>query len=174
MRRSGSRQRDDFRVRLDPYFRSVPEHESNDLLRGSDRVLLAERAVLSERIHDLRSRVDVHREILELMEARLATEQRLLREIDELQDKSPQLRLERLDRQLRGRRLQEVAVEVLRRRQGEGAVIHYRDWFALIRAEGFEVAGKDPVNTFLTNLNRADPVEPVGDRSGLYRLERSA
>jgi hypothetical protein len=48
--------------------------------------------------------------------------------------------------------------------------VHYREWFALVQAEGFEVAGRDPVNTFLTNIARASAVEPVGSRSGLYRI----
>jgi hypothetical protein len=33
-----------------------------------------------------------------------------------------------------------------------------------------EVAGRNPLNTFLTGIGRTDAVEPVGQRSGLYRL----
>lgn len=79
------------------------------------------------------------------------------------------MRLERLDRELRGRRLRQVAVEVLRRR-GNADAVHYREWFALVRADGWEIRGRDPLNTFLTELGRTDGVERVGQRTGLYRL----
>jgi hypothetical protein len=112
----------------------------------------------------------MHREVLQDLEQQLAHEERLLREIEELADRRPQLRLERLDRQLKGRRLQEVAVEVLRRRIGHDQTVHYREWFALLRAEGYEISGRDPVNSFLTGIGRAPGVERVGSRTGLYRV----
>jgi RecB family endonuclease NucS len=112
--------------------------------------------------------------MLEQLEVELSSKQRLLREIEELTDRRPQLRLERLDRQLKGRRLQEVAVEVLRQRAGVDAIIHYREWFGWLRAEGYEVSGRDPLNTFLTSVGRAHGVERVGQRTGLYRLAPSA
>ena len=106
----------------------------------------------------------MHREMLEHLERQLAHEEHLLHEIEELADRRPQLRLERLDRQLRGRRLQEVAVEVLRRRIGHDQAVHYREWFSLLRAEGYEIPGRDPVNSFLTGIGRASNVERVGSR----------
>jgi hypothetical protein len=142
----------------------------NDLVSRSDRILDRERRSVLRRVHELRRRSATHREVLEHLEQQLAQEERLLREIEELSDRRPQLRLERLDRQLKGRRLQEVAVEVLRRRIGHDQTIHYREWFALLRAEGYEVSGRDPVNTFLTGISRAAGVERVGSRTGLYRV----
>lgn len=150
----------------------VPSEKDSELVMCSDRVLSGERGALIGRVDELQRRIDLHRGVLEQLEGQLVSEKRLLREIEELQDRRPQLRLERLDRQLKGRRLQEVAVEVLRRRAGADAVVHYREWFSLLQAEGFEVAGRDPVNTFLTNVNRAQSVERVGERSGLYRLAK--
>jgi hypothetical protein len=143
---------------------------TNDLVAASDEMLEAERAVLMERMADLQGRIALHRGIFEHLAELLANDQRLLREIEELQDRRPQLRLERLDRELKGRRLQEVAVAVLRRRAGADAVVHYREWFSMLQAEGFEVGGRNPINTFLTNVNRSASVEPIGERSGLYRL----
>lgn len=140
-----------------------------DLVSYSDRLLERERRALIERVADLTRRLELHRGIVEQLEADLATDERLLREVEELTDRRPQLRLERLDRQLRGRRLQEVAVEVLRRRDA-GDAIHYRDWFTLVRAEGWEVGGRDPLNTFLTEVGRAEGVERVGSRTGMYRI----
>lgn len=147
---------------------------ASELVGCSDRVLEEERSALAERIEQLRSRVELHRAVFEALTEQLANEQRLLREIEELQDRRPQLRLERLDRELKGRRLQEVAVDVLRRRAGADAVVHYREWFSMLQAEGFEVGGRNPVNTFLTNVNRSTAVRRVGERSGLYRLAKTA
>lgn len=144
---------------------------SSDLVAHSDALLQRERGAMIERVHQLSRRVEMHQVLLEQLEVELAIEQRLLREIEELDDRRPQLRLERLDRQLRGRRLQEVAVEVLRRRLGTDQSVHYREWFALMRGEGYEVAGRDPLNTFLTGVGRADGVERIGRRSGFYRLK---
>jgi hypothetical protein len=143
---------------------------ASDLVVYSDRALDDERGALNERIDQLQLRLELHRSVFERLSEQLASEQRLLREIEELQDRRPQLRLERLDRELKGRRLQEVAVEVLRRRGGVDAVVHYREWFSMLQAEGFEIGGRNPVNTFLTNVNRSSSVQRVGERSGLYRL----
>ena len=145
----------------------MPDVPPSDLAAKSNAVLERERRRLIESVSDRERRVELHRRLLEQLELELASDERLLREIEELTDRRPQLRLERLDRQLRGRRLQEVAVEVLRRRRDDA--IHYREWFALVRAEGWEISGRDPLNTFLTEIGRADGVERVGSRSGLYR-----
>lgn len=142
---------------------------TEDLVRYSDRLLERERRGLIERVGDLGRRLELHREIVSQLEADLATDERLLREVEELTGCRPQLRLERLDRQLRGRRLRDVAVEVLRRR-GEADAIHYRDWFTLVRAEGWEIAGRNPLNSFLTEVGRAEGVQRVGSRTGMYRV----
>jgi hypothetical protein len=136
----------------------------------SDKLLHGERIVLLEGVADLTRRAALHRLLLEQLELELAAQTRLLSEIEELMDLRPQLRLERLDRQLRGRRLQEIAVEILRSRAADRRPVHYREWFAYLRAEGYEVAGRDPLATFLTQVSRADGVERVGVRRGLYRL----
>lgn len=150
--------------------RSGSGGDVTDLAVASDRVLGKERRRLVRSIEELRARTEIHREMLESMEEQLAREERLLREVEELSDRRPQMRLERLDRQLRGRRLQEVAVEVLRLEHRTDEPIHYRQWFSLLRSHGFEVLGKDPLNSFLTAASRAEGVEPIGSRSGLYRL----
>lgn len=141
----------------------------DDLVACSDAVLERERRTLIDRLAQAERRVETHRAIVEQLEEQLATDQRLLREIEELTDRRPQMRLERLDRELRGRQLREVAVDVLRLR-GNGDAVHYREWFGLLRAEGWEIRGRDPLNTFLTELGRTDGVERVGQRTGLYRL----
>ena len=142
----------------------------SDLVNVSDRILRSEHATLTARLRALGRRLELHRGIVHELEVELAVLQRLLREIDELSDRRPQLRIERLDKQLKGRRIQEVAIELLRRRIEPEEVVHYRDWFGMLTAEGFEIAGRDPLNTFLTSVGRADGVVRLGKRSGLYRL----
>jgi hypothetical protein len=80
------------------------------------------------------------------------------------------MRIEQLDHRLRGRRLLEVAVELLANHAGSGVPIHYRAWFVLVQDAGHQIGGKDPLGTFLAQVNRAPEVEPVGHRSGLYQL----
>ena len=49
-------------------------------------------------------------------------------------------------------------------------VIHYREWFDLIRECGYQINGRDPLSTFLAQLNRSAAIESTGPRSGRYRL----
>jgi hypothetical protein len=84
--------------------------------------------------------------------------------------REPQLRLDEAHLRLRGRRLEEVALKVLTEERGPEAEVHYREWFELLRQKGFLVAGKEPVNTFLAQINRSGAIEKVGHRSGRYRL----
>jgi hypothetical protein len=72
--------------------------------------------------------------------------------------------------ELRGRRLREVAVQILRQRRAPGEVVHYRDWYELVIGAGVRVAGKDPLATFLTQVSQAAEVKSERPRSGLYRL----
>lgn len=51
--------------------------------------------------------------------------------------------------------------------------LHYREWYELLRAEGFRVAGKDPLAVFLTQLNRS-PVVRKGTQAGVYTLDLDA
>jgi hypothetical protein len=89
--------------------------------------------------------------------------------MDEMLGIASQLSLE-APCELRGQKLQEIAVELLRKKKGAGVEVHYRDWFELLLQAGVRVAGKDPLGSFLTQISRADSVESVRPRSGLYRL----
>ena len=46
-------------------------------------------------------------------------------------------------------------------------------WFTALLAAGYEVAGKDPLAVFLTQLGRS-PVVRRGTQSGVYELDRAA
>lgn len=132
--------------------------------------LLAERQGLLGRIEQTREQIEGMRKIVEELERRLGQDEHVLREIDEVLGREPQLRLDDAHVRLRGKRLEDVALEVLTEERGANAEVHYREWFELLRQRGLLVAGKEPVNTFLAQINRSGAVERIGRRSGRYRL----
>jgi hypothetical protein len=132
--------------------------------------LLRERDLIVERIHAQREQLERLRIITERMEDRLSYDEHLLGELEGILGVAAQLRLEALDERLRGKRLEEVAIAVLREECGPEAVVHYRDWFKMVRARGHHVGGKEPLGTFLAQINRSSTVERVGRRTGRYRL----
>jgi hypothetical protein len=131
-----------------------------------------EREVVAARLAALRDQAARLHELVERVDTDVAETARLLRRMEEMLGIAPQLSLE-AQGELRGQKLQEVAVELLRQKKGAGVALHYREWFALLVEAGLEVAGKDPLSTFLTQVARSPAVESVRPRSGLYRL-RSA
>jgi hypothetical protein len=135
------------------------------------QALKRERKAVTKRVRDLQAQSDRLHSLVERAEAELGSAQRLLRQIDEAVGRAPQLPLEVLDDELRGRRLREVAVELLRLHRGVGSIIHYKQWFALLEDAGVRVGGKNPVATFLTQIAKAPQIESVRPRSGLYRLK---
>lgn len=73
---------------------------------------------------------------------------------------------------LRGPAIREAAVRVLAARP-DAEALHYREWYELLVAEGFAVAGKDPPAVFLTQLNRS-PMIRKSTETGVYELDRAA
>lgn len=136
------------------------------------RVVERERDVVAARLDALREQSVRLHELVENVDLDVEETLRMLRRMDEMLGLAPQLSLE-AHGELRGHRLQEIAIEVLRQKKGPGVEVHYRDWFELLVEAGMHVAGQDPLNTFLTQVARAPQVESVRPRSGLYRL-RSA
>lgn len=149
----------------DPYRAS----RANESDAASDAVI-AECRAMAIRVREGRERADRLRALAEHSEAQAARDEQLLAELEAALGLADQLRLDDLDPRLGGQRLAEIAVQLLRQQRQFGESIHYRDWFALIRRAGYEVTGKDPLATFLTQLRRSEAVEAVGRRSGLYRL----
>jgi hypothetical protein len=74
---------------------------------------------------------------------------------------------------LRGPAIRRTAVEILRALPGRPLALHYRAWFDALRAAGFDVAGKDPLAVFLTQLSRS-PAVRRGTQSGVYELDADA
>jgi hypothetical protein len=130
----------------------------------------AEREAVAARLEMLHAQAERLHALVEIADREVDEAARLLRHLDEILGLAPQLSLGSLDGEIRGQKLRELAVQLLRQKKGRGAVIHYREWYDLVRKAGVRVAGKDPLATFLTHVSRADGVVSVRPRSGLYRL----
>jgi hypothetical protein len=131
---------------------------------------LAEREKLIARYENCRSRYE---ELLEEAQASAFEAERYLktiRELGEVLDIEDQLSLTTLNDELRGERLREIAADVLWRHYKAGDVVHYKEWLALVVAEGHRIGGKNSAATFLTQVAREKTVERVGRRTGLYKL----
>lgn len=132
---------------------------------------------LTKQYEELSARAVQHRERAELLQrmadqanGQAVNDERLLDELAGTLGRACQLRIEQLDRRLRGQRLQEIAVELLASRLAPGETIHYKQWFSWVEAEGFRVGGKDPQATFLAQVARSPRVVSAGRRSGRYGL----
>ena len=130
----------------------------------------AEREVALDRVEGLRAQGKRLRALADAADEDLAAAIRLLQQLDEILGIAPQMSISQVDEVLRGQRLRQVAIQVLKCRRGEAATVHYREWYGLLVADGHRIAGKDPVATFLTQVSRAPEVESVGRRTGMYRL----
>jgi hypothetical protein len=134
-------------------------------------VVERERDAVLGRLADLRRQSETLHRLVDQVDNDLQSTEGLLRRIDEMLGLTPQLALESVQEEVRGQRLRDIAVEVLRARKGFGVVIHYTDWLRLLEDEGIRVGGKNPTATLLTQIARSPHVEPVRPRSGLYRLK---
>jgi hypothetical protein len=143
------------------------------VLQLSDHVRAAvedEREVVVERLATLRMQAERLHAVVDELDRNVEETARLLRQIDEMLGLAPQLSLEASHGELRGQRLREIAVDLLRQKKDVGEIVHYKDWYQFLLEAGVRAAGKDPLATFLTQIARAPAVESVRPRSGLYRL----
>ncbi len=134
------------------------------------QALREEYRALEARVEQTRDRAERLRDLAEQAQQQALAEEKLMRDLGSVLGLCAQTTIDELDGRLRGQRLREVAVTVLTERHGAGEPIHYRAWFQLVREQGYAIAGKDPLATFLAQVSRADEVKPVGRRSGLYLL----
>jgi hypothetical protein len=134
----------------------------------------AERHQLRKRLADAQERIEHFETLARAAEDEAKALSARIRAIEEVAGLAPQMAICEISEELRGQRLREVAIEVLRRLAATGDPVHYRAWFDALVDSGFRVSGRDPLATFLTQVTRIDQVESVGRRSGLYRLRVAA
>lgn len=137
-------------------------------------ILMVERRRLIGRLEQERDQLETLSAVLDDLAARVAVDERMLHDIEEALGKDPQLRLDEADMRLRGQQLEQIAIAVLVESRTDAEAIHYTEWFEMLRVRGHLVAGKEPIGTFLAQINRSAAVERVGRRSGLYRLADAA
>jgi hypothetical protein len=141
-----------------------------DLVPELEQELAAQADALARKVAETQERLSFLRELVATVESQLEEDESLLRQLEGLLGRGNQLPLETLNSRLRGARLREVALDILRRRAGDGPV-HYRTWYEWVRGEGHLVSGKDPLASFLAAVIKLDCVERVGGaRSGRYRV----
>jgi chromosome segregation ATPase len=129
--------------------------------------LLAQRELLQQQLGELDADLAELRERLQLL--------------DRLTDTAPQSEQPAAPaepaatnaRVLRGPEIRQIAVKLLLADRRRPQALHYREWYALMEAEGYVVAGKDPRAVFLTQLSRS-PVVIRGTQSGVYSLNLEA
>jgi hypothetical protein len=74
---------------------------------------------------------------------------------------------------LRGPAVREAAVRTLIAQPGPIQALHYRRWYELVVDAGYQVAGKDPLAVFLTQLTRS-PVVRKASAPGVYEVDTQA
>jgi chaperonin cofactor prefoldin len=74
---------------------------------------------------------------------------------------------------LRGPAIRAAAVKALLTHPQRPQALHYRQWFDLLEKAGYNVAGKDPLAVFLTQLSRS-PLVRRSTQSGVYELDLQA
>jgi hypothetical protein len=141
---------------------------------GFEETAARERELLLGRYAECTARAEHHNELAAKATREADRYAKTIRELGELLGIEDQLSLSDLSDQLRGERLREVAAEVLWRNFHAGDVVHYKQWLERVVAEGYQIGGKNPTATFLTQVARVESVERVGRRSGLYRLSATA
>ena len=141
-----------------------------ELADPAEVALAQEYLGLKRRIEESRQRADRLRALADHLGEQATRDEHTLRELEGVLGLAAQLQIEQLDRELGGKRLQEIALQVLAREIQPGQAVHYRDWHQLLCAAGYRARGKDPIASFLAQISRSEGVEPVGSRSGRYRL----
>jgi hypothetical protein len=146
----------------------------DELVVQAHSILTKERFDANRRLDDLNALIAQIADALAALQRERAEVARRLHNAEESLGVATQLPLDALEPELRGRRLREVAVDVLRRQRPVGQPIHYREWLRLLEEAGVRVGGKDPSATLLTQITNCEDVLSVRPRSGLFQLRPAA
>jgi hypothetical protein len=149
-----------------------PSRRLLDAAHAEQLSVNARLAAVRERRHSLQHEL---RE-LDVQERDLAQRLALLSKL--AGDHEPRRALEAVSLQVAGSTLQSIRGAEIRRTAGRliarsenpHRAIHYTEWFRLVLEDGFVVGGRDPLATFLTQLNRS-PVVRREAKAGVYRLD---
>lgn len=146
----------------------------DSLPKRSRDLILRRRGELEKRVEALKREAEWLQALIDEVEVELRQSSSALQQADEILGIAPEIPIEFLDREVRGRRLQEVAIRVLRSARREDEPIHYKEWFKLVSDRGVRISGKDPAANFLTQIAASPDIESVKPRSGLFRLRQDS
>src|SRR5262245_58587915 len=116
------------------------------------QVAKAERDLLASQLADAQRRVEHFETLAEEASGEAQSLTARIRAIEEAAGLAPQMAMCEISEELRGERVREVALDVLRRLSESGDPVHYRVWFDALVEAGFRVSGQDPLATFLTQV----------------------
>ena len=142
--------------------------ERNDLRRRRDALLKRRRRIQTQ--------LDELDGAIAELDERLALISRLGDEPPAPRHHSPEPESETSERGgpvLRGPAIRAAAVKALLAHPQRPEALHYRRWFDLLLKAGSDVAGKDPLAVFLTQLSRS-PLVRRSTQSGVYELDLQA
>ena len=142
--------------------------ERNDLRRRRDALLKRRRRIQTQ--------LDELDGAIAELDERLALISRLGDELPAPTHHSPEPESETSERGgpvLRGPAIRAAAVKALLAHPQRPEALHYRRWFDLLLKAGSDVAGKDPLAVFLTQLSRS-PLVRRSTQSGVYELDLQA
>src|SRR5688500_17328639 len=92
----------------------------------------AEREAMLARYEELRERTEHHAELAAAARREAERYARTICELGELLELEDQVSIVALSEELRGKRLRDVAVDMLWRHFSAGDVVHYKQWFELV------------------------------------------
>lgn len=156
---------------------SKPRHRSQRFTQAatSERNrLVRKRAQLSQKREDLQKRLDALDKELEAVDREIVVlEGFAIGDIDTHEPgAAPQITGSQDSTTISGGAIRTLAVPLLLRERGPGP-IHYAEWAALLRTEGYEVAGKRPDAVFLNQVTRS-PLVRATTKAGYYELDLDA
>jgi hypothetical protein len=150
--------------------RSAPQGEAEPASQTLKHAIADEVLAIKRRIEAQSEQVERLRHLIERIEDKIREDSADLADLQGALGEAAELRIDDLDQRLGGQRLERVAIRLLEEQPQLGSEIHYKEWFDLITEAGYKVTGRNPLGTFLAQLSRSPAIEPIGHRTGRYRL----
>jgi hypothetical protein len=156
---------------------STPPHRSQRFTQAATNErnrLVRKRAQLSQKREDLQKRLDALDKELETVDQEIIVLEGLALGGTGTHRPAAAQQIAGVDGSttISGGAIRTLAVPVLLRERGPGP-IHYAEWAALLRTEGYQVAGKRPDAVFLNQVTRS-PLVRATTKAGYYELDLDA
>lgn len=156
---------------------STPPHRSQRFTKAATNErnrLVRRRAQLARKRNDLQERLDAIDKELKAVDQEIVVLESFAHGETDAPQSAAAAQIARTDDSttISGGAIRTLAVPLLLRERGPGP-IHYTEWAALLRAEGYQVAGKRPDAVFLNQVTRS-PLVRATTKAGYYELDLDA